>query len=241
MLGCVAEPRRFGHGMMLVARRFSCQYGQRRSLFRGDRRCRRRRVRTLCRREAGRGSEYFRRWHGRAERAADRAEPATARGSRRARRSPTTNEARPGRCAARRAGRACPRAFAGAGRTVSFHHRPAGAGRGSGCAGRPQEGPRHRYDRATLRLMSQSLARKARRAGTRAYRDFRREMLGRARFRCERCGRRPPNDRDLHVHHPHEVAEGGEALDYGNAEVVCVTCHRRHHSAFPGLPEWDET
>ena len=66
-------------------------------------------------------------------------------------------------------------------------------------------------------------------------------MLGRARFRCERCGRRPPNDRDLHVHHPHEVAEGGEALDYGNAEVACVTCHRRHHSAFPGLPEWDET
>ena len=93
--------------------------------------------------------------------------------------------------------------------------------------------------------MSQSAARKARRAGSREYHAFRLEMLGRARFRCERCGRRPPDDRDLHVHHPYEVAEGGEALDYGNAEVVCVTCHRQHHSGAPRLdPEsvadWDE-
>lgn len=47
--------------------------------------------------------------------------------------------------------------------------------------------------------------------------------LGRARFRCERCG----TDRRLHVHHLTYVRLGAE-LDE-DLEVLCISCHYAEH------------
>ena len=73
-------------------------------------------------------------------------------------------------------------------------------------------------------------------------RRFRRELLIRARWRCERCGARPVEEQ-LHVHHRVPLERGGEVFDFGNCEVLCEPCHRAEHSKIRVPPsetsEWE--
>ena len=54
---------------------------------------------------------------------------------------------------------------------------------------------------------------------------FRRMLIRKANFLCERCGRHGR----LEIHHVVEVSEGGSRFDPANCEVLCRRCHIEHH------------
>lgn len=53
----------------------------------------------------------------------------------------------------------------------------------------------------------------------------RRKALARAHHRCQTCG----THQDLEVHHLQPVSKGGARFNQLNLQVLCSTCHKRHH------------
>lgn len=72
---------------------------------------------------------------------------------------------------------------------------------------------------------------------TKRWAAFRRSLIDRAGWRCEKCGR--PGR--LEIHHPHELQHGGDIWDERNCRVWCRRCHLDEHRR-PDTPEarrWD--
>jgi len=63
-------------------------------------------------------------------------------------------------------------------------------------------------------------------------------VMLRDRYTCQLCGVRR-RARELEVDHRLEISRGGAALDYGNLQTVCRSCHRaktRRLRAGPSTP-----
>lgn len=57
---------------------------------------------------------------------------------------------------------------------------------------------------------------------TREYRDWRREVVRRASYSCEKCGRKNVK---LYADHIVERKDGGALYDLSNGMALCASCH----------------
>lgn len=77
-----------------------------------------------------------------------------------------------------------------------------------------------------------------------ALKDFRRDVLARAKVRggwkCERCGKVFPTEGQIHAHHRLLRSQGGSNC-VTNGAALCWTCHDHIHLHYDdGLSHWSE-
>lgn len=63
------------------------------------------------------------------------------------------------------------------------------------------------------------------RTSTPEHRAFRRAVLERDDYTCQRCGHHDPTGRTVQADHIENVANGG-ATDPDNGQTLCVPCHK---------------
>lgn len=94
----------------------------------------------------------------------------------------------------------------------------------------PEHEREHRasYDRTSRRRRDR--ARGGPTYDSKAWRAFRQRIIRERGFRCEECGESYLSDTSaLHVHHVHELRDGGAKFDPDNCRVLCRSCHNAAH------------
>ena len=73
--------------------------------------------------------------------------------------------------------------------------------------------------------------------GSPRWQRVRREVLERAGWRCEGCGKLAGR---FEIHHATPIHKGGAAFDPGNLEALCLGCHADRHRPvmFADRPDW---